>query len=137
MLNDTAVFGSFAVRDTEDAKTFYRDKLGLDVKDGQMPGIIEIGTGGSSITVYPKPDHQPATFTVLNILVPDISSAVADLGRAGVSFEHYDTGDLKTDEDGVMRGNGPSIAWFKDPDGNILSVIENPNGSPPDGGPSY
>ena len=103
MLNDTAVFGSFAVRNTGNAKTWYRDTLGLDVRDAQMPGIIEIGTGGSSITVYSKPDHEPATFTVLNLVVPDIASAVADLGRSGVSFEHYDTGDLKTDEDGVMN----------------------------------
>jgi len=136
MLTDTTVFGSFAVRDTENAKSWYRDTLGLDVRDGQMPGIIEIGTGGSSITVYSKPDHEPATFTVLNILVSDIRSAVADLGRSGVAFEHYDTGDLKTDEDGVMRGEGPSIAWFKDPDGNILSVIENPNGSGGSGSPA-
>jgi catechol 2,3-dioxygenase-like lactoylglutathione lyase family enzyme len=136
MLNDTTAFASFAVRDTDAAKTWYHDTLGLDVRDGQMPGIIEIGTGGSSITVYSKPDHEPATFTVLNLVVPDIASAVADLGRSGVSFEHYDTGDLKTDEDGVMRGNGPSIAWFKDPDGNILSVIENPNGSGGSGSPA-
>jgi catechol 2,3-dioxygenase-like lactoylglutathione lyase family enzyme len=126
MLNQTSVFASFAVRDVEAAKGYYGNTLGLDVKDGQMGGMFEIATGAAPIVIYEKPDHEPAVFTVLNILVPDIAAAVADLGRSGVSFEHYDTGDIKTDEDGVMRGQGPNIAWFKDPDGNILSVIENP-----------
>jgi catechol-2,3-dioxygenase len=126
MLNPTSVFASFAVRDVGAARGYYGNTLGLDVKDGQMDGMFEIATGAAPIVIYEKPDHEPAVFTVLNILVPDIAAAVADLGRSGVSFEHYDTGDIKTDEDGVMRGQGPSIAWFKDPDGNILSVIENP-----------
>ena len=127
MLSNATVFASFAVRDTEAAKRFYGDTVGLDVRDGQMPGIIEIGNDGSNVLVYQKPDHQPAVFTVLNIAVPDIASAVADLGRSGVAFEHYDTAEIRTDADGVMRGNGPKIAWFKDPDGNIISILENPN----------
>ena len=127
MLNNATVFASFAVRDTEAAKRFYGDTVGLDVRDGQMPGIIEIGNDGSNVLVYQKPDHQPAVYTVLNIAVPDIASAVADLGRSGVAFEHYDTAEIRTDADGVMRGNGPKIAWFKDPDGNIISILENPN----------
>ena len=91
MLSNATVFASFAVRDTEAAKRFYGDTVGLDVRDGQMPGIIEIGNDGSNVLVYQKPDHQPAVFTVLNIAVPNIVSAVAELGRSGVSFEHYDT----------------------------------------------
>ena len=126
MLKQATPFASFAVRDVEAAKGYYGNTLGLDVRDGQMGGMFEIATGESRIVVYEKPDHEPAVFTVLNILVPDIAAAVADLGRSGVSFDHYDTGDAKTDEDFVMRGQGPSIAWFKDPDGNILSIIENP-----------
>ena len=100
MLSNATVFASFAVRDTEAAKRFYGDTVGLDVRDGQMPGIIEIGNDGSNVLVYQKPDHQPAVFTVLNIAVPDIASAVADLGRSGVAFEHYDTAE---DPNGCRR----------------------------------
>ena len=80
--------------------------------------------GGAATFIYPKPDHAPATFTVLNFLVSDIDRAVADLGRRGVRFEQYDLGDLKTDEKAIARGPDMGIAWFKDPAGNILSVLE-------------
>ncbi len=80
--------------------------------------------GGARVLVYPKPNHTPATFTILNILVPDVDEAVSDLEKRGVRFEIYDQPGLKTDARGIMRGQGPTIAWFKDPAGNILSVIE-------------
>ncbi len=125
MLTYDTIFAGFAVRDTEAAKAFYRDKVGLDVRDGREPGLLEIhGTGGSPVLVYPKPDHQPAVFTVLNIVVPDVDTAVDQLTAAGVSFEHYDQAEIQTDAKGIARGDGPSIAWFKDPDGNILSVLQ-------------
>jgi catechol 2,3-dioxygenase-like lactoylglutathione lyase family enzyme len=124
-MKHTSLYASFAVRDTDVAKAFYRDKLGLEVRDGQMPGIIDIvDPGGSHVLVYAKPDHVPATFTVLNIDVPDIDAAVDDLGRAGVTLEHYDSEYVKTDSNGIARGNGPSIAWFKDPDGNIVAILQ-------------
>jgi predicted enzyme related to lactoylglutathione lyase len=125
MLKFDSIFAGFAARDTEAAKAFYRDKVGLDVRDGQEGGIIEIhGTGGAPVIIYPKADHQPAVFTVLNIVVPDVDSAVDQLTAAGVTFEHYDMPELHTDPKGIARGNGPSIAWFKDPDGNIVSVLQ-------------
>ena len=137
MLNEATAFASFAVRDTEAAKGCYGDTLGLDVRDGQMGGIIEIGTDGSPIVVYQKPDHEPAVFTVLNIVVPDIAAAVADLGRSGVASSTTTPATRRPTRTVSCAATGPSIAWFKDPDGNILSVIENPNGSgrpaaPPD-----
>jgi hypothetical protein len=79
---------------------------------------------GTEIFIYPKPGHTPATFTILNFPVDDIEQAVNELVKRGVRFEHYDGGDLKTDEKGIARGPGPNIAWFKDPAGNILSVLE-------------
>lgn len=117
-------FSSFAVRDIDVARTFYRDTLGLDVNDGPM-GTLELGAGdGAKVLLYPKPDHEPATFTVLNFPVEDIDSAVDKLRDVGVKFERYDTGDIRTDGRGVSRNNGgPDIAWFRDPSGNILSVL--------------
>src|SRR5258708_36357071 len=79
---------------------------------------------GQYVLVYPKPNHVPATFTVLNFPVDDVDRTVDELTKRGVEFEHYDQGDLKTDEKGIMRGNGPTIAWFKDPAGNNLSVLK-------------
>jgi len=80
--------------------------------------------GGNNVLIYPKPNHVPATFTVLNFPVNDVDLAVDELTKRGVRFQKYDLPDLKTDEKGIMQGNGPTIAWFKDPAGNILSVIE-------------
>ena len=130
MFENRRILGGFAVRDSEEARTFYGDTLGLDVRDGEQPGILELhGTGGTPILVYPKPDHQPATFTVLNIDVADIDEAVTRLGQAGVRMEHYDDDHVTTDQNGILRGGGMAIAWFKDPFGNILSVIENEHAS--------
>jgi len=117
-------FSSFSVTAVASAKKFYGETLGLDVKDGAM-GFLEIDVpGGGHVTCYPKPDHQPATFTVLNLIVPNIDEAVDELNGKGVTMEQYDFGDTKTDARGVMRDEGPPIAWFKDPSGNVISVIE-------------
>jgi predicted enzyme related to lactoylglutathione lyase len=117
-------FSSFSVTDVPAAKKFYGETLGLDVKNGAM-GFLEIDVpGGGHVTCYPKPDHQPATFTVLNLIVPNIDEAVDELNGKGVTMEQYDFGDTKTDARGVMRDEGPPIAWFKDPSGNVISVIE-------------
>lgn len=124
MLSESAAFSSFSVNDLQGAKTFYQDILGLKVSDNPM-GLIELHLhAGSKIIVYPKPDHVPATFTVLNFPVKNIDEKVDELISKGVSFEQYD-GQIKTDEKGISRNNGgPTIAWFKDPAGNIFSLIE-------------
>jgi catechol 2,3-dioxygenase-like lactoylglutathione lyase family enzyme len=122
MFKDTKAFGSFAVNDLQAAANFYRDILGLEVTEDHGMPILHIG-GGAKILIYPKPDHIPATFTILNFPVTDIEKAVDDLTRRGVRFEQYE-GQIKTDAKGIMRGGGPLIAWFKDPAGNVLSVME-------------
>jgi len=128
MFENRKIFGGFAVKDTEAARRFYGKTLGLDVRDGDQPGILEIhGTGGTPILVYPKPDHQPANFTVLNIDVSDIERAVGDLGKAGVRMERYDQDPIVTDQNGILRGGGMAVAWFKDPFGNILEVYTHSN----------
>lgn len=123
MFKDAKAFSSFSVNDLKRAKEFYAQTLGLDVKEDQEG--LELRTGGQSVFLYPKPNHTPASFTVLNFPVDDIETAVDELETLGVKLEHYDLPDMKTDERGIFRGNpGPQIAWFKDPAGNILSVIE-------------
>ena len=127
MFRDSPAFASFSVDDTEKAKMFYGQKLGLDVRDGQQPGIIELHLNdGAQVMVYPKgKEHQPATFTVLNFAVTDIDRAVDDLNKVGVQMEHYDMGGRTGDAKGIHRDDsGPAIAWFKDPAGNVLSVLE-------------
>jgi catechol 2,3-dioxygenase-like lactoylglutathione lyase family enzyme len=128
MFKDSKLASSFAVKDPAAARTFYQETLGLDVRDSMEEGLFEIhGTGGTPILVYPKPDHVPAVFTVLNIMVPDVGRAVDGLTAAGVAMEHYDTENLKTDARGIADdGRGPTIAWFKDPSGNIVSVLTDP-----------
>jgi catechol 2,3-dioxygenase-like lactoylglutathione lyase family enzyme len=123
MLENSKAFSGFAVPDVEKAKEFYGETLGLKVSEDH--GLLTLDlAGGNNVLIYPKPDHVPATFTVLNFPVDDVDLAVAELTKRGVRFEIYDKSDLKTDEKGIMRGNGPTIAWFKDPAGNILSVLE-------------
>jgi len=124
MLTQSKAFSSFSVDDLPKAKSFYQEILGVKVVDNPM-GLIELHIeGGNRILVYPKPNHTPASFTVLNFPVTNIEKAVEELTRKGVLFEQY-TGKIQTDENGISRGNGgPDIAWFKDPAGNILSVIE-------------
>jgi catechol 2,3-dioxygenase-like lactoylglutathione lyase family enzyme len=123
MLRDRNAFSGFAVGDIEKAKEFYGRTLGLKVWESN--GLLTMHlAGGNNVLIYPKPNHAPATFTVLNFPVDDVDQAVDELTKRGVRFEIYDLPDIKTDNKGVMRGNGPTIAWFKDPSGNILSVIE-------------
>lgn len=124
MFKETKAFSGYSVDDTAKAKEFYHGILGLDVKDG-MEGILELHIKGSTpIILYPKPNHEPASFTVLNFPVPDIEKAVQQLKSKGVAFESYNMKDFKTDSDNIFRGGGPHIAWFKDPAGNILSVLQ-------------
>jgi catechol 2,3-dioxygenase-like lactoylglutathione lyase family enzyme len=122
MLADSAAFSGFAVPDIEAARQFYGDTLGLRTEVNQeMGGMLTLHLGGGKdVLVYPKPDHQPATFTVLNFPVADIEAAAAALRARGVRFEQYET----TDEHGIHRAGGPLIAWFKDPAGNILSILQ-------------
>ena len=116
-------FSSFSVNDLQKAKDFYRETLGLQIKE--TPEGLELHTGSNVVFLYPKPNHTPASFTVLNFHVDDIEEAVDELKSLGVTFEHYNMADIKTDERGIARGpHGPTIAWFKDPAGNILSVVE-------------
>jgi catechol 2,3-dioxygenase-like lactoylglutathione lyase family enzyme len=122
MFRDTKAFSGFSVNDIQKAKEFYGEILGLEVSETH--GLLSLHlAGGTTILVYPKPNHIPSTFTILNFPVADIEEAVDQLTRKGVRFERYE-GDLKTDDKGIFRGGGPLIAWFKDPAGNILSVLE-------------
>jgi catechol 2,3-dioxygenase-like lactoylglutathione lyase family enzyme len=125
MFRDTKAFSGFSVNDLQKAKEFYGQTLGLDVADAPM-GLLQLNiAGGAIIMIYPKPNHTPATFTILNFPVENIDRAVDELAKRGVQFEKYDNQDIKTDEKGIHRGSvGPKIAWFKDPAGNILSVLE-------------
>jgi catechol 2,3-dioxygenase-like lactoylglutathione lyase family enzyme len=124
MLDAHKPFPGFSVDDLSRAKQFYGDTLGLHVEESE--GMLELDLGPDNhVLVYSKDNHQPATFTVLNFPVDDIERAVEQLTESGVQLEHYEQEDIKTDERGIHRGNGgPSIAWFRDPAGNILSVLE-------------
>jgi catechol 2,3-dioxygenase-like lactoylglutathione lyase family enzyme len=123
MFKNTHVFSSFSVDDIQKARQFYGEVLGLETSTPMDQLELHPG-GGGRIFVYGKPNHVPATFTVLNFLVDDIEKAVDELVKKGVHFEIYNEGQMKTDEKGIVRGGGPKIAWFKDPAGNFLSVLE-------------
>ncbi len=123
MFKDTKAFSGFSVNDVQKAKEFYGQTLGLEVSEENGMLTLHIA-GGTNIVVYPKDNHTPATFTILNFPVANVEQAVDELTRRGVRFEIYDYADLKTDEKGIMRAGGPTIAWFKDPAGNILSVLD-------------
>lgn len=117
-------FSGFAVDDIEKAKEFYGKTLGLEVTEPPDSGMLQLTIANhGTVLVYPKPNHEPATFTVLNFPVDDVDKAVDELTARGVEFEHYG-GEIGTDEKGIARNAGPTIAWFKDPAGNILSVLE-------------
>ena len=122
MFKNTNAFSGFSVNDISKAKTFYSQTLGLNVTDAD--GLLQIHfPNGSMIIAYPKPDHTPATFTILNFPVDNIDRTVDDLGKLGVRFERYDG--LNQDAKGIARDGGPvGIAWFKDPAGNILSILQ-------------
>jgi catechol 2,3-dioxygenase-like lactoylglutathione lyase family enzyme len=124
MFKDANAFSGFSVDDLDRAKEFYGETLGLSVSENPAGLELQLG-GGGRVFVYPKPNHEPATFTILNFAVPNIDQAVDELAGAGVTFERYDG--MEQDEKGISRGGGgPNIAWFKDPAGNILSVLEEP-----------
>jgi predicted enzyme related to lactoylglutathione lyase len=122
MLADRPAFSGFSTNDIPAAKTFYAETLGVDVSEENGMLSLRLG-GGQRVLIYPKDDHQPATFTVLNFEVDDIDGTVDRLGQAGVQFERYGA-DAGQDERGIARDYGPPIAWFTDPAGNILSVIQ-------------
>ena len=121
MLNAKKAVSSFSVNDINKAKDFYGKTLGLEVAAGPEGTLV---LSEAKTLIYPKPNHQPATFTVLNFPVDNLEKTVDELSKRGVRFEIYNEPDLKTDARGISRGNGPTIAWFKDPAGNILSVLE-------------
>jgi predicted enzyme related to lactoylglutathione lyase len=125
MLGNAKATSGFAVPDTDEAKRFYGETLGLDVAVmDEENGVLALKLKGGDVLVYRKPDFVPATYTILNFEVDDIDAAVDELSSRGVSFERYDGFDQ--DEKGIMHGPGPHIAWFKDPAGNILSVLKQP-----------
>jgi catechol 2,3-dioxygenase-like lactoylglutathione lyase family enzyme len=123
MFRDTKAYSGFSVDDIPRAKEFYGDTLGLEVSEEN--GLLTLHIAGDRGTlVYPKPDHTPAEFTILNFPVDDVERAVDELTERGVQFERYEGTDAETDEKGIFRGGGPLIAWFRDPAGNVLSVIQ-------------
>ena len=124
MFQDTKAFSGFSVDDVERAREFYGETLGLSISD-EGPGLLVLHIAGDRDTlIYPKEDHTPASFTILNFPVDDIVEAVEGLAERGVRFERYEGTEMETDEKGIFRGGGPLIAWFKDPAGNVLSVIQ-------------
>jgi predicted enzyme related to lactoylglutathione lyase len=123
MLKFSKAFSGFSVDDVHKAKEFYGETLGLDITE-RSNDLFELNIAdGTRLLVYSKPNHIPATFTVLNFPVDDIDAAVEELSERGVRFEQYG-GEIKTDAKGIHRDGGPNIAWFKDPAGNILSIVE-------------
>ncbi|MCF0050746.1 VOC family protein [Dyadobacter sp. LJ53] len=124
MFKETKAFSGFSVDNLQKAREFYGEILKIDISEMKEMGLLQLHIAGSNdLIIYEKPNHTPATFTVLNFPVPDIDQAVKDLKALGVAFESYDFPELKTDENNISRGN-PSVAWFTDPAGNILSVIQ-------------
>jgi predicted enzyme related to lactoylglutathione lyase len=127
MLTDAKATSGFAVPDTDEAKRFYGETLGLEVAVfDEENGVMALKLAGGDVLVYRKPDFTPATYTILNFEVEDIDAAVDGLVERGVEFESYDG--FEQDEKGIMHGPGPHIAWFKDPAGNILAVLQQPEG---------
>ena len=123
MFKDSKAFSGFAVKDLDAARTFYGETLGVDARSGPM-GMLELHlASGAVVLVYPKEDHEAGNYTILNFPVSDVDAAVERLTGAGVQMEHYGP-DFGQDEKGISRGNGPTIAWFKDPSGNIISVLD-------------
>jgi catechol 2,3-dioxygenase-like lactoylglutathione lyase family enzyme len=123
MLENSEAFSGFAVPDLEQAKQFYGETLGLKVTDLDEDVLLQLElAGGRNVLLYVKPDHAPSNYTILNFPVDDIDAVVDGLAERGVQFERYD--DFDQDDKGIFRGEGPLIAWFKDPAGNILSVLK-------------
>lgn len=129
MVTPLEIFSGFSVDDIPAAKAFYADTLGLNITDGPMGNLDLALPAGGHVFIYPKPDHTPASFTILNLVVADIDAAVDELNAKGVKTDIYDDPNLPTDDRGILRGKdvdrGPNIAWFLDPAGNVVSVIQN------------
>jgi catechol 2,3-dioxygenase-like lactoylglutathione lyase family enzyme len=127
MIKAVAAFSGFSVDDLAKAKKFYSEILGLKVEEQKGMGLHLYLPEGGKVFVYPKDNHEAATFTILNFVVEDIDNAVEELTKAGLKFEHYEG--FHQDKKGIARGKeanmGPDIAWFKDPAGNILSILQN------------
>ncbi len=126
MFKNTPAFSGYSVDNIEAAKKFYAETLGLSVTQTEQG--LDMDVVGTKVFLYPKPNHVPATFTVLNFVVEDIDTAADELREKGIALENYDSGPMVADEKGIYRGkaagHGPDIAWFKDPAGNILSILE-------------
>ncbi len=123
MFKDNNAFSGFSVNDIQKAKEFYGKTLGMNVTEEH--GLLNLQiANGSRVLIYPKPNHTPASFTILNFPVKNIEEIVEKLTRLGIKFEQYDNENIKTDEKGIFRGGGPLIAWFKDPAGKIISVLQ-------------
>ncbi|HEX2362065.1 MAG TPA: VOC family protein [Jiangellaceae bacterium] len=123
MLTDSKAFSGFSVNDVPQARRFYEETLGLRVTESNGMLTLHIA-GDRDVLVYPKDDHTPASFTILNFPVSDVESAVDDLSKRGVQFERYPDMEADMDENGIFHGGGPLIAWFTDPAGNVLSVLQ-------------
>lgn len=121
MFRDSHAFSGFSSNDIAKAKQFYGETLGLEVSEENDMLTLHL-TGGGVVLIYPKPNHEPASFTVLNFPVADIDAAVDQLTGAGITMERYQ--EMNQDERGIMRDQGPPIAWFKDPAGNVLAVLQ-------------
>jgi catechol 2,3-dioxygenase-like lactoylglutathione lyase family enzyme len=120
MVTTSGAFSGMSVRDVPEAVRFWRETVGLEVDDGDIARLHL--PGGGHVILYPKQDHRPADFTVLNLVVADVGVAIRELGEAGLEPQRYPG--MPQDEDGAMRAGGPHIAWFTDPSGNVFSVLE-------------
>jgi catechol 2,3-dioxygenase-like lactoylglutathione lyase family enzyme len=127
MLGSIKAFSGFSTNDIEATRAFYSEKLGIKVTEENGLLTLHLDDGSRPTLVYPKDDHEPATYTILNFPVDDIDAVVDDLAARGVTFEQYGHDEMPQDDKGVLRGKqhnmGPDIAWFKDPGGNVLSVL--------------
>ncbi|MCU1425720.1 MAG: glyoxalase [Microbacteriaceae bacterium] len=124
MFTPDKAFSGFSVDDIEAARRFYGETLGMNVSEVDEMGIVTLTLGdGARIMIYSKENHEPASFTILNFEVDDVDASVDDLNARGITTKIYDDSDLPTDEKGIMRAGGPLIAWFRDPAGNVLSVL--------------
>jgi catechol 2,3-dioxygenase-like lactoylglutathione lyase family enzyme len=123
MLKNSKAFSGFSVDDVPKAREFYGETLGLETEEENGLLFLHLA-GGHNVLVYPKPNHEPASFTVLNFPVDDIETTVDELFDRGIQFERYEGTEVETDDKGIFRGGGPLIAWFKDPAGNVVSVLQ-------------
>jgi catechol 2,3-dioxygenase-like lactoylglutathione lyase family enzyme len=131
MFKSTTTFASFSVDDLEKAKAFYGKTLGIPIEE-HMPGMMTLKTkGAGGVNIFQKKQHVPATFTVLNFVVHDIVKTMEELAEQAITFEHYDgEEDIFTDEKGVAEAEGVKASWFKDPAGNLLQLLQMPDGQP-------